>query len=244
MKRNIFPQITCITSYTLIIITINVLFFIFDVTLSIAQIADTSKYGFEEWEMGWVVQDYQTVKGASGIKVNNRVNKIGKYSLEITLNLKGATEEYPKRHPTHNSGEVYVNLLQNPPENMEGEIIGPINLEGDKISCWVYVPRDVEAGGDSHHPNGVQLFAKSVINLGEEDEKWCSKYGSWKDLCGKEGRWFKIFLTIDETLPYGGFMENCFDPTRIGMIGVKFAIGDSSRAYYEGPAYIDAVEWE
>ena len=243
MKNNTNLKITCINSNTLIAIII-ISFFIFDVTFSIAQTADTSKYGFEEWEMGWVVQDYKTVKGATDIKVNNRIKKNGEYSLEITLNLRGATEEYPERHPTHNSGEVYVNLLQNPPESMDGEIVGPINLEGNRISCWVYVPRGVGAGGDSHRPNGVQLYAKSVINLGQEDEKWCSKYGTWKDLSGKEGRWFKIYLTIDKTCPHGGYMENCFDPTRIGMIGVKFAIGDYSRANYEGPAYIDGVEWE
>ena len=112
-----------------------------------------------------------------------------------------------------------------------------------RISCWIYVPPKVGAGGDSHRPNGVQLFAKSVENLGKKSEKWCSKYGPWKNLSGKEGHWFKIFLVIDNKERYGGYKEECFDPRNIAIIGVKFGVGDYSKRDYEGPAYIDALNW-
>jgi hypothetical protein len=222
---------------------IIILFFFNNATLINAQTADTSKYGFEVWEMGWVAQDYVNAQGATDIRINRRIRRLGANSLEISLDLKGATAANPLRHPTHNAGEVYVNLLQSPPDNLDIQINGPINLEGKQIGCWVYVPQDVGASGEAHRPNGVQLFAKSVTRTNTGKEMWCSKYGSWNDLSGREGRWFPIFLRIDKNESYGGYMQSCFNPQRIVIIGVKFAIGDSSRTNYQGPAYIDAVDW-
>jgi len=230
--------------YILQFVVILVITFLCMPTASLmSQNKDISKYGFEEWEMGWVVQTWDSCQGATSLEINDKIKKFGNYSLKVMLNLKGATKENPVRHPTHNAGEVYVNIMQNPPENFELEIEGPVNLEGKRISCWIYVPPKVGAGGDSHRPNGVQLFAKSVENLGKKSEKWCSKYGPWKNLSGKEGHWFKIFLVIDNKERYGGYKEECFDPRNIAIIGVKFGVGDFSKRDYEGPAYIDALNW-
>ena len=129
--------------------------------------------------------------------------------------------------PEKSRGEAWVNWSNSPPS---GAAI-PIDLTNRTITAWVYAPQD--SIGDSSKPNGFQVFVK--------DENWNSEYGTWHNV--SEGQWSQISLTVSISQPEDGHMDPGFDPSRIIALGVKMGSGEGSTATYEGPVYIDAVDW-
>ena len=175
---------------------------------------DPSKYGFEEGPMGWVPQTYETDQGITAVAQSADQAKFCKNSLMLTADLEGG-------HANRSKGEAYVEI--------------PIqNLEGKPITVWVYVPQ--EALGDPQKPNGIQVFVK--------DRNFKGEYGTWWNITpAKVDAWFQVTLVPSTTAPPDGYMAPGFDPTLIGAVGVKVAIGEGSTAEYRGPIYVDGVDW-
>lgn len=174
---------------------------------------DPSRYGFEEGTMGWVRQVYETDQGVTAVEQSADEAKFC-HSLEMTVDLEGG-------HTNKSRGEAYVE-------------INPQNLENKPITVWVYVPR--EALGDPEKPNGIQVFVK--------DKDWRGEYGTWWNITPAiVDSWQQVTLTPSRSAPPDGYMESGFDPTQIGAVGVKIAIGEGSTAKYRGPIYVDAVDW-
>jgi hypothetical protein len=172
-----------------------------------------SRYGFEEGTTGWVRQVYETDQGVTAVEQSADEAKFC-HSLEMTVDLEGG-------HTNKSRGEAYVE-------------INPQNLENKPITVWVYVPR--EALGDPEKPNGIQVFVK--------DKDWRGEYGIWWNITPAiVDSWQQVTLTPSRSAPPDGYMEPGFDPTQIGAVGVKIAIGEGSTAKYRGPIYVDAVDW-
>jgi len=179
-----------------------------------------SKYSFEDGSMGWIPQDYENSRAVVQVFQSDETAKEGQYSLKMLVELLGGD--------AHKSqGEVWVNMQNNPPN---GEQI-PIDLNNRTVTAWVHAPQG--STGDTDSPNGFQLFVK--------DENWKSLYGSWHNVV--EDDWVQISLIVSDTKPTDGWIDSGFDPSQIIAIGVKIGSGGDSTAKYEGPVYIDAIDW-
>jgi hypothetical protein len=97
-------------------------------------------------------------------------------------------------------------------------------------------------------PNGLQLFAKSVRNVGDRwissnprREIWSNNYGAWRNI---ESGWNTLELHPAETARYG-HREADFDPTKVGILGLKIGTGDASTHQFRGVLWLDEVtiEW-
>lgn len=175
------------------------------------------KYSFE---YQWMLQDYEDSRACTQVLLSEEKALQGDYSLKMIMDLVGGHKERGK-------GEAWVNMLENPPY---GEHI-PVNLRGRTVTIWVYAPRG--ARGERSRPNGFQVFVK--------DKDYKSQYGPWHNVT-EEG-WFEISLKVSPFKPIGGHMDTGFDPGQIIAVGVKMGAGGSSKAVYEGPIYLDAVDW-
>lgn len=175
------------------------------------------KYGFE---CGWISQDYEDSRACTQVLLSEEKTLQKRCSLKMIMDLIGSDKHKSK-------GEAWVNMLQNPPA---GEHI-PVNLSGRKIVAWVYAPRG--ARGDRSKPNGFQVFVK--------DKNWKSQYGPWHNVT--EENWFDISLKVSPFAPTKGYMDDGFDPTQIIAIGVKMGAGGGSTETYNGPVYVDGVDW-
>ncbi len=109
------------------------------------------------------------------------------------------------------------------------ELAGPLDLHAATIKAWIYAPPG--SSGPTDNPNGVQLFIK--------DSSYRSRYSTWRKVV--PGEWFQVQLPVSGS--GAGFVDAGFDPTKIVMVGVKFAAGGGSAAKYRGPIYVDDVEW-
>ena len=175
---------------------------------------DPTKFGFENGEMGWIVQTYPDSQGVTKLAQSVEQAKICKHSLKLTLDLEGS-------HKSRSKGEVFVDI--------------PVqDLGGKSLSVWVFIPKT--AVGSITHPNGVQVFVKDNNNK--------SEYGTWWEITpSKTGTWQQVTLTPSSTAPAYGSMEDGFDPTHIKYIGVKFATSEGSKDKYNGSVYIDGFDW-
>jgi hypothetical protein len=175
---------------------------------------DPSRYGFESGTMEWRARETDDSQGVTAIAQSEDHHRLGKHSLKLITDFEGG-------HTTRSKGEVYVS-------------IDVQKLKDKPITVWVYVPK--EALGESKKPNGIQVFAK--------DSVWRSEYGAWTDITSDTvDKWCEVTLTPSIIAPQGGSMTAGFDPAQILEVGVKVAIGEGSQDTYEGPIYIDAVDW-
>jgi uncharacterized repeat protein (TIGR02543 family) len=195
-----------------------------DKTVTAHFLADPSKYGFESSDVFWAAQtsgDSQAVTAVA--RSDTGFAKIGSYSLKLAVDLVGGDGNKSK-------GEAYVDMVAHPPRGTQA----PINLEGVRISVWVYIPK--EALGDTDKPNGIQVFVK--------DNDWRSEYGTWQNITSDTvDKWYEVTLTPSRSAPQDGFMTPGFDPTQIRAVGVKIGAGTNSTATYQGAIYVDGVNW-
>jgi hypothetical protein len=185
---------------------------------------DRSTYGFESAGVIWVAQTYWDSQAITAVAQSERMMaKFGCYSLALVVDLVGGDDNKSK-------GEAYVDMRFFPPAGVEA----PVNLEGVPITIWVYVPGG--AAGDPSKSNGAQLFVK--------DQNWKSEYGTWFNLVGYTDRWVPLWLTPSRQEPPMGYKDEGFDPSGIIVVGVKISAGNNSTATYNGPIYVDGVDWE
>jgi len=48
---------------------------------------------------------------------------------------------------------------------------------------------------------------------------------------------------VSNSVAENGYMEQGFDPRQIIAVGIKIGAGGGSTAVYQGPIYVDAVDW-
>lgn len=207
-------------------------------------IAPLSKFDFESDVMGWYSQDWVDSMACTGVGQSDLYFKDGRHSLVCDMNLIGGDPNFSK-------GEALVDLQYQAerqlvlPSGITAESI-PLNLEGHTITIWVYAPKGSRGYRDM--PNGFQVFVKDVLNKGE--------YGIWHNIVPEneyigqrnaviEEQWSPVTLTVspESTAPRGFWVAKGFDPTQIIIIGLKMGAADGSAAQYQGPIYIDAVDW-
>jgi hypothetical protein len=186
---------------------------------SAAGAAAGARYPFESGTMGWLAQDHPDVRGCSRVSVARTRGRSGSSALEMSLRIRGAD-------PSLQRGEAWVEIAGPAPSRRAS----PQDLSERTLTLWVYAPRGTR--GPHNRRNGVQLFAK--------DSEWRSLYGPWNNI-DMEDEWFSVDLPLDGST--AAHLDAGYDPTRIAGVGLKFAAGDGSRATYDGPIYIDDVDW-
>lgn len=159
----------------------------------------------------WQPQDYVDSQGIKAVHLEG-----GRLVLEAHL---------IGQHPNYNKGEVFLDIRYFP--GLEGSV--PIDLSQSKITVEVEVPNAFDGWESS--PNRVQVFVK--------DHEWRSQYGTWENIT--KGGKYKATLSPTTGQIRWGYTEPGFDPTKIRIIGVKFAIGTNSSAIYDGPLYVTKI---
>jgi len=190
------------------------------VTINVKR-ADTSKFGFEENDMGWKANRDTTSQGIYAVEQTFEWAYLGSGSLKMKVNLIG-------KHPRNYQGEADVDLLDYTPE----ELTAPVDLDRIKISAMIYTT-DENLKGPADSCNFCQIIIK--------DTKWRSECG--KDTDVRIGEPFEITLTGSPTKPPGGEMDDGFDPTDIVMVGVKIGSRAGSTYQCSGTIYMDAFNW-
>jgi len=164
----------------------------------------------------WQPQDYFDSRGIRSVQVD-----LGKKRLILDAHLIGGDSNYT-------NGEVFLDLRYVP--GLEGKV--PIDMNQTIITVQVEIP--VAFDGWESKPNGVQVFVK--------DNKWKSQYGTWVNITN--GGKYKAVLRPDTGEIYFVHTDPGLDPTKIIIIGVKFAIGTGSTAHYDGSLYITNISIE
>jgi hypothetical protein len=183
----------------------------------------TAKFDFETGTQEWKSQNWKDFRGNYGVEQTTAYSKSGHYALLLDCDS------------TKNSkGEAFVDLRK--------DFNAPLNLERKTIKCWILIPSS-DAVGDPHHPNGVQLFVKSIKNEGTSNEQLFSEYGTCYDLPGRTGFWFEITLKPSIETPKRGYSKQGFDPKKIVVIGIKIVIGKGSSSSFKGSLFIDDIDW-
>jgi hypothetical protein len=175
------------------------------------------KYGFE---YQWVAQDYDDSQACTQVSFSDERHFDGSCSLKMMMNLVPGDKHKSK-------GEALVDMRTSPPM---GEHI-PVSMLGRTVTAWIYAPWG--ARGEPDKPSGFQVFVK--------DTNGKSEYGPWHNV--REGEWFKVSLNVSPYTPKPEDMQSGFDPSRIVVVGVKMAAGDGSKEKYNGPVFVDAVDW-
>ena len=172
-------------------------------------------YGFEDGSMGWNPQTYPGSQAFREVSSSDEQAKEGQRSLKMSLHLVGGDASY-------SCGEAFAML---------GPDDGTPDLKGRTLTAWVYAPEGSK--GDADRPNGWQLFVK--------DDQWHMEIGTWSNIV--EGQWVQLSLTIGSDKPVNGWVDQGFNPNQIICVGVRIVAGNGSTAKYDGPVYIDAVNW-
>jgi len=190
--------------------------------VDIFNLYDLSKYHFERDKMGWTNTTTSGDKAITNVTQTSFPTRFGFGALKLDARLIGGNADYSK-------GEAKVDVVDYP---AAGETnTPPYNLQNVPVSIWVYVPTG--GAGPSSTPNGLQIFFK--------DSTWKNWYGPWINITN-ENKWFRLEVTLGVTTP--SYVDAGFDMTKIRMIGIKYAAGSGSTAVYNGPIYIDAVNWK
>lgn len=180
-------------------------------------------YSFENSYSGWIPQTHYSTMGCVRVSNSTQTAKDGQYSLEVDMDLNGNDERKSR-------GEAWVDMRYYPPPAVENPFI-PLDLNGRTITMWVYAPTGTI--GELNKPNGLQIFVKDI--------HWNGSYSTWTNIVEKE--WVQLSFTVSTTPAKDGYLEPGFDPGQIIAVGVKMAAGGGSTAVYQGPIYIDAVDW-
>jgi hypothetical protein len=182
-----------------------------------------SKYSFEDELNGWTAQTYTNIMACSQVAQSEEKAKEGQFSLKMDMDLIGSDEH-------KSQGEAWVDMRNFPPLN-ESLPFKSVDLSNQTVTVWVYAP----AGsiGDKNQPNGFQIFVKDI--------NWNSSYGPWVNVM--ENEWVQLSFPITESAAQNGYMDQGFDPSQIIAVGIKMGSGGGSTAIYQGPIYIDAVDW-
>jgi len=173
----------------------------------------------------WQPQDYKDSQAITTV-VYNPVRQC----LVATGNWRGGDEKTAK-------GEIYLDLRFVP--ELEGKV--PIDLSRTRVEFIVEVP-----GGFNHRfsiwereiPNGMQPFGK--------DGDWRCQYGTWENTVSNRtsATTYRLTHKFIRGNPFRGYSDEGFDPTKIIVLGMKFAIGDGSQHSYSGPVYIKSINFD
>ena len=180
-------------------------------------------YSFENFANGWTPEAYYSTMACIQVSNSTEIVKDGQYSLKLQMNLIGNNEQ-------NNRGEAWVDMRNYPPSAAKNPFVS-LDLNNRTITMWVYAPAG--AIGDSSKPNGLQIFVKDV--------HWNGSYSTWTNVV--ENEWVQLSFTVSTSVVENGYMEQGFDPSQIIAVGLKMGAGGESTVAYQGPIYVDSVDW-
>jgi hypothetical protein len=190
---------------------------------SLTPVQVNSKYGFENELTGWIPQTYENAMACFQVSQSDEKAKDGLFSLKLDMDLIGGNE-------SKSQGEAWVDMRNFPPID-EALPLKSIDFTNRTITMWVYAPAG--SVGDNSKPNGLQIFVKDV--------NFKSNYGAWTNIV--ENQWIQLSFAVTASAVENGYVDKGFDPSQIIVIGIKMGSGGGSTAIYNGPIYIDAVNW-
>jgi len=181
------------------------------------------RFDFEKNNMGWIPQSYVNNWAILAAFHSGQYYNTGSSSLALNLKLIGGDRYLDQ-------GEVYVNMLQTPPEG----IVAPLDLEGVQIVMWVKIPKNVVR---SDRVGGMQLFLK--------DEEWRSLYGQYIELDPRSriGEWINLTLVPGKEDLRLVYMSPGFNAKKVIAIGLRIDACGTVGCIYEGNIFIDSVSW-
>jgi hypothetical protein len=180
-------------------------------------------YSFENFANGWIPQAYYSTMACTQVSNATEIVKDGQYSLKLQMHLIGNNEQ-------NNRGEAWVDMRNYAPSTAQNPFVS-LDLNNRTITMWVYAPTG--AIGDNNKPNGLQIFVKDI--------HWHGSYSTWTNVV--ENEWVQLSFTVSTAAIENGYIEPGFDPSQIIAVGLKAGAGGGSTAVYQGPIYIDAVDW-
>lgn len=181
-----------------------------------------TRFDFESGVMGWYAHEGRDIRGCPSVEATAERPYSGRQSLKMAASLNAG-------NPAKRKCEARVKIAKS---DSSGKEI-PLDLEGYTVSAWFYAPRRSRGPGDA--PNGVHLFVK--------DAHGGFLYGPWLDVV--EDEWMPLLLPIEKTTELTGKVDADpnFDPTHVRILGLKFGTGKDSTAIYNGPIWLDDVDW-
>ena len=180
-------------------------------------------YNFENNYSGWIPQTFFDTMACVKVSHSAERAKDGQFSLKLDIGLIGNQEQ-------NSRGEAWVDMRYFPPPALQMPFT-PLDLNDRTLSMWVYAPTG--AIGEIDRPNGLQIFVKDV--------HWNGSYSTWTNVV--ENEWVQLSFTVSNAAIEDGYIEPGFDPSQIIAVGIKMAAGGGSTAVYQGPIYIDALNW-
>lgn len=174
-------------------------------------------YSFETGTQGWVPTTCGTLDTTSDVTYSGSSSLL----VNSTLYLNENDNCYV---------EPFVDFGISPPEGAES---GPYNLEGKRVTCFVYLPSPL--GVDSDPPEVLaRLFVKDVNFVNHFTSDF------WVD-SSKIEQWipFSLLVGSDE-----GIKEPGFDAEKVQAISIRVELVNDSQHEYDGPIYIDNCSFE
>lgn len=196
----------------------------------------------------WRPQTYWNSRAVTFATIKANIESfLGQGCLRLEVDLVGQSED--KRQ-----GEVFVDLRYPPIYKASKRFQAPVDLEGKLLYAMVFCPEG--SGGDKSAPSGLQLFAKSMVEV-DGRVMWGSFYGDWHNIWSEwpgvwvdprlgdvhEGRWSLVLSRINREKPPFGVIDDHFDPTQVTALGLKIGLNDSFNGDYKGSLLIDQFGW-
>jgi len=195
------------------LIILVLLFCSFSTFLMKAQTGSEYKeYDFENSTQGWEYSTRADESAIDSVYATTDEYYHGQYALAMNTHLDWSDSTLQK-------GVVTV--------------MYPGDLENRPIKVWVKVPSGAQ--GDPQHPNAVYIFVK--------DQNFNSQISNYNNIGSTipENTWTEIQFTPGFNCTTCSYTDAGFDPTKIQIVGVKIATGNSSQNPFQGTCYIDFV---
>ncbi|MBW2992027.1 hypothetical protein KY345_02300 [Candidatus Woesearchaeota archaeon] len=205
----------------------------FAAALSLAAAGCAKKKNIEEKiESAWRTETYQDSRACTKAETTTKKKYEGERSLELSLDIDENSE-------TNRKGEAFFDFRYMP----DGNPSGIMDLSGKTITAKVYCEKGTAGPGNA--PSGIQIYLKSVDN-----GVWYNSYGNWHNIWQEinpnadrrfgsvaEGQWSTVTMNV----PSEG-ADPDFDPKKVALIGIKYALNDLCEGHASGNVYVDDIK--
>jgi uncharacterized protein (TIGR03437 family) len=190
-------------------------------------------FGENEWghdgmiTSGWTYQVFPDSRGITDTRAVERGGCSGTGILRAALEMRG-------RQPGVDRGEVFLDLVNHPPETGPyAEPAQSLNLDGARITMRLRLPAGSAGSGSA--PNGIQFLFKTR----RTDEDYPSLYSPWQNV---DPAWPGTCVDVSYTLTATSAGERTpgFDPGRVRLIGFKIGVNSQSGAEIRGAVDIES----
>jgi hypothetical protein len=181
-------------------------------------------FNFENGKQHWGTSEGNFKPTKVGV-TTNPVHS-GRYALQITTVLLGNANPFfnaSKEVYRHTEATVYFD--QGTPNGFS--VLGPYNLRGKRVSCFVFLPSGLATGDD--YQNYVRIFVKDI--------KFANDFSTAIKIdLSVTDHWIQLSLVVGTEINNA---DASFDPTRVNAMGIRIETSDNSTTNYNGAFYID-----